>query len=322
MWFGGYDLFNLNTRYSDTYDIQSRLPWSYFESTYRARMDAYVQQAGGGAYCQRVVIHAHHFTSEQGRPAAGPPLEMGESMPKIAGTKQLATHFYRAVECTGLNISLLAVPATCTSVFHAFDATMYAMNFTRRVSGKRKVPSSAMGLLRACINWLLDDNNIRLSMNVTTSGNSNFTDTPTTVLDAFCKGIVQADHSAAVSVGQGSSAAQRFMMYKKYIARLSMADEWDLYNFAEKMCPKLNVVFVKVLCELYCDSIVVIDFVRRCLRTYRSHQNVDPLQDCRRHPASNMFMYRVDLPEGEYFYGLIDNDRTMKLKTERKLETK
>ncbi len=115
-------------------------------------------------------------------------------------------------------------------------------------------------------------------------------------------------------MGQGSSATQRLMMYKHYIARLRTADEWDLYNFAEKMFPKLNAVFVKVLCELYCDSITVIDFVRRCMRTYKS-------QRVAVHPAPcQMFLYRVDLIDSEYFYGLIDNDRTMRLKTERKLD--
>ncbi len=282
-------------RYTDTNDIQARLPWALFKSIYQVSMDSFNTTAGFGAFYQRVVIHAHHMANHKG--VAAQPLQFGESMPKFS-QEELATHFMRAVECTGLNISLLAVPMTCMSLFDSMSSCIYAM--------KSDVPPlSSFRLMRVCITWLLKEKNVLKCINIKVTGdnNSHLSNSTITILDAFCKAIVSGDATATLSLGPGASVSQRLLMYKKHLVRLDKNDEYEMLKFVNKF--SLSGVFVQVLCELYCETITVVDFVRRAVKTYTSSNGV------KKETFRNLFIYQVDSPI-EYYYGLIDNDKCMK----------
>jgi hypothetical protein len=281
-------------RYTDIYDIQSRLPWAHFKERYHEAIDSFNRTAGSGSYCQRVVIHAHHMACGQG---TCQPLQFGENMPKI-GPEKLAVHFRRAVECTGLNLSLLAVPISCLSMFDAVSCCMYALR-------SDVPPRSALGLLKSCITWMMKEKNVLKYVTTTeVSGcNISHSNISTTILDAFCEGIVSSDISAAAWMGRGTSVSQRLILYKKHLINLSKIDECSLLKFAGVLS-KLNCVFVQVLCELYCETVTVIDCVRGAVKTYTSSGNRKNI------PHRNLFIHQVNI-SGEYYYGVVDNDECM-----------
>jgi hypothetical protein len=299
-------------RYVDTHDLQTRVPWLAFKDTYDTFFDLYNVYSGGGAYCQRVVIHAHHFPNENGRISATP-FQFGEGMPAIH-IELIATHFLRAVECTGMNLSLLAVPKWHMCLFDAAASCLYAMrpHCVHPLSKRDKSyihlqPTSCrpFTLLRKCIVWLLEDRNVLKRMNMTVTGNNNHLNiTDTTILNLLCEGLVAGDPAGAtLSLGRYSTEKQRLLMYKKYIEKLVKCDEYELILFAEKFLPKLNSVFTQVLCELYCEtSVTVVDFVLRAVRTYTSSSSDKTTV------VQNFFLYKVAMPN-EYYYGLIDNER-------------
>jgi hypothetical protein len=226
-------------------------------------------------------------------------------MPDILRTQKLAVHFFSAVECTGLNVSLIAVPKGHMSLFDAFAATCCAMKLEVNTCSKFRMPEGAAGLVRACITWLLEEDNIQLSMDVETFGGGLFVDEETTMLNEFCEAVTVVEPSVAMSLGRGTSTAQRLLMYKRQILGLKTGDGLEIYGFAEKFFPRLNNLYTQVLCELYCSTITVIDFERRCYKTYTSHQNNVSQQ---RH----VILFKVDWFGCDYYYGLIDNDKTMK----------
>jgi hypothetical protein len=286
-------------RYNDTHDIQTRLPWVTFKKLYQESMDSFNWTAGSGAYGQRVIIHAHHMASEQGAPAGQPP-QFGESVPRLNQLK-MATHFKRAVECTGLNLSLIVVPRSCMSLFDAVSSCMYAVR-------SDVPPRPAFGLMRACITWLLNDQNVLKSMTMRVTGqNNSHLNKTCTVLDALCASIVSSDTTATSSLGPNTSVSQRLVMYKKHLIKLKKIDEYDLLKVNDIFPSKLNSVFVQVLCEIFCETITVIDFVRRAVKTYTATSGVKDIAN------RNLFIYQVD-NSGEYFYGIINNDKCMTAK--------
>jgi hypothetical protein len=305
-------------RYVNTYDLQRRLPWLAFNAKHGKCFEMYNLYAAGGAFGQRVVIHAHHLPSESGQIAATP-FEFGEGMPLIS-SGMISTHFLRAVECTGLNISLLAVPKSGMCLFDAAASCLYTLRSyakcsTSYVGNSRKKclpvpPQSSFGLLRACLVWLLEERNVLKKMNVTVSGGNCHLDDKSTILDSLCEGLVADNRSttsgASLSLGCTSNQRQRLMMYKKYLVEFVKAGEAELLSFAERFLPKLNSLFTQVLCELYCEkSITVVDFVLGGVRTY-THSSFEPEENSK--ITSNLFLYKVDL-SCEYYYGVVDNDR-------------
>jgi hypothetical protein len=289
-------------RYGDTHDIQEQTPWLVFNDTYEAFFNMYSLYSGGGSFAQRVVIHAHHFPNKSGHVAA-PPFMFGEGMPPIH-KELMATHFLRAVECTGMNLSLLAVRKWQLCMFEATASCLYALRPHGELSFKRNNPCS---LLRSCIIWLLEDRNVLKRMNVTVNGNNQHLNINDTILNQLCKGLVACDPTGAtLSLGQSSTEGQRLMMYKRYIDKLVEADESTLHLFAERFFPKLNSLFIQVLCELYCEiSITVIDFVLRAVRTYTHSSN-----ETNNSTIQNLFLYKVAMPN-EYYYGLINNEQAL-----------
>jgi hypothetical protein len=226
----------------------------------------------------------------------------------------IITHFQLAVECTGLNLSLLAVRKWRMCLFDAAASCIFAMRPLDEAEIRSKKaapihlrPFSPFTLLRACFVWLLEERNVLKQMNVTMTGDNRHPSITCTILELLCEGLVAGDPTggATLSLGEKSTEGQRLLMYKKYIIKLVEADEFDLLMFAESFLPKLNILFTQVLCELYCKtSITVIDFVSRAVRTFTCNPTCGELNKSN---IRNLFLYKVAMPS-EYYYGVIDND--------------
>ncbi len=286
-------------RYCDTHDIQSRIPWIQFENEYQVAIERFSLYASPACpFGQRVVIHAHHFPGEYCAPKA-PALQFGEGMPSMT-SDMMSTHFWKAVECTGLNVSLVAVPQSSISVFDAVASSMYATRLKTDSRGKQ-VPRTATGLIRSCINWLLEESNAIRCMNVVVSGANSHLNNTSTIIENLCRSIVLHDPTTVRSLGTGTSTAHQLLMYKSHLQRFRNAHENELLLFANKFFPDLNSVFIQVLCEMYCDTVTVIDYALRGTRTYTSSIKIKETK------MRNIFLFRVCIPS-EYYYGLFDTE--------------
>jgi hypothetical protein len=302
-------------KYRNMLELQSAIPWTRFLSEYQTSVEAFNLYASQGLlFGARVVMHAHHFGGSHGCASASP-LEFGENMPALDGGS-LLSHFARAVELTGLNLSLLVVRKTPLSMFDSVSSCLYAMRAKiQHPTRNANFPRTSEHLLKACLSWLLDESkNGKLSclMNIQverTAAGPFYCIKNTTILDEF----VNAD--ALIELGGANlqssecqseqSFTTKYVWVKRALLKLRTTTNINAHPLLQKLFPMLNDVFLRVLCEMYFMTVIVIDHSGRCVLMF-------PYTG-KHSETCVLLLYKIVLASNsEYYYGVIDNDKFMK----------
>jgi hypothetical protein len=246
--------------------------------------------------------------------------------------RKLTEHFNSAVECTGLNVSLLVVRKTALSMFDAIASCAYATRprpfwdkSSTTAKQLRNLLSSPESLFEACLSWLSVEEKKLFSCNIdaqivsataviATSSNNK------TILDKLHEAasagqcdlfrVTSSDRyhglsSSSAGAENKETVQQKLWAVQKYLGRFKVKDIDGRSTLnTQGYSSNLNDVFLRVLCNKYFMTIIVMDHIRRCITTYpyRGTQG----QSCQ------LTLFKVaNEGDEDYYYGLIDNDKFM-----------
>jgi hypothetical protein len=279
----------VSVMYHSVIDIQSQIPWNKFKDNYDFFIELYNVYVSSGVYGIRVAIHAHHFAQNYLPPAAPTPVCVdgmpsdGEGVPKWSlSVLRISLLFSRLISVSGLNAAMVMTSKGALSLFHAYASSHYAS-----LGGR---PKSAHTILESCVRWIVADGHACIFGRIIIQSayqSSNYLQH--SLLSIWCN---------AVSVDTKLDVCEQIRQLKRFFAGIS----YEYSSSYGVFFPRLNELFLSILCELYNVIITVFDDILALIRTYK------PVRDDYK-KVGRVILYKVD--EDEYF-GVFDIDKFVK----------
>lgn len=284
-WTGG--IFNVKiSAYTCLEDIQSKFTWNDFKTKYADFVNIYNDHVGNGYYGIRVALHAHNFAYAY-LPAAAPtpPLVDGMLSNSVDGTPKwslssdrLLRLFSRLVSVTGYNLALVMTSKTPLSMIHAFSSCYFALKL-------KGAALDAVKLFQKCINWILhNDTNIFRGCSISIQQLE------------YSPQIVDNDllylWCSILFVDETLDIREKLRRMKRYFTDINFLKSSDYSSYL----PKMNKLFLCILCIVYKVKITVFDGTLGLIETYTANDKLVKL-------IGHIVIYKVG--ESEYF-GVFD----------------
>ncbi len=241
-------------------DIRMKITWDFFRNKYVHLVNSYNIHASGGFPGELEVIHAYHFP-HNGQDACAPAPVCVAGMPSNSegvikwylSRPRLSVLFDRLVHATGINPAMVLIPKSPLSMFGAFASSHYAA--VRKGAAKTKDE-----LLKSCVFWLLKSD----CKNACTSTNNLSTEQRGSVksinsrclMDVWCE---------IMSLPIDTHDVEKKSRMRQHLNAIS----FKLGASYSAHFPKLNKLFVMVLCEIYKSTLTIFENPSGRVCTYR-----------------------------------------------------